>query len=527
MASSLLRLAAWISGLGTGRAALLAGLLGLAAALTLPPLFLAPLALPAFVGLVWLLDGAGRGWRALLIAWLFAFDFFLAGLYWVAEAFFVEAERFAAVAPFAVIGLSALLALFHGLALWAARRWFWQGAGRVVALAGFWLLAEVLRGRLLTGFPWNPIGSLWAFSDALLQPAALAGVWGLSFLTVLLAAAPAALVRPRGQSGQEGDARLDMGVGGGLIAASVLLFAAAGGYGALRLAGAPEAGTNNVEGVLLRIVQPNISQKDKWRRELRAGHVERQLAMSLEPGPAQPSHIVWSETAVPFLLERSPGLLEALGYAAPSGGLLITGAPRLGGEDSYWNSLHAVDDAGAIRATYDKSHLVPFGEYVPLKWLFGWSKLTAGRADFSAGPGLVTLDLPGLPPVTPLICYEIIFSTKTVPEGAPRPEWLLNLTNDNWFGMTSGPHQHLVAARLRALEEGLPVIRAANGGISAAIDPYGRVVASLPLGASGILDVALPRPLAGETLFAGLQSWVLLLVAMLGGICYIITRKPR
>jgi apolipoprotein N-acyltransferase len=504
MASSLARLAAWVAGRGRATSFLLAGFCGLLAAGALAPVFLTPLVVPAFVGLIWLLDGAGRGWRAAILAWLFAFDFFLAGLYWVAEAFFVEAERFGAVAPFAVIGLSALLALFHAIPVWAVRRWFWKGPARIAAFALAWLLAEVLRGYLFTGFPWNPLGSIWGFSALTLQPAALLGIWGMSFLTVYAASALAGVADP-------GRARAFAP-----LAATLLLLLCAG-YSGWRLTAAPPEGQAVTPGTLLRIVQPNISQKEKWQRDLRASHVENQLAMSLRGGAKRPTQVIWSETAIPFLLERSPGLREALGRAAPPGGFLLAGAPRTSeDEQDYWNSFHVIDGTGRIRATYDKAHLVPFGEYVPLKRFFGWSKLVAGRADFSAGPGPETLSLPGLPPFTPLICYEIIFTARVTPEEGPRPDWLLNVTNDNWFGLTSGPHQHFVAARLRAVEEGLPVIRAANGGISAAIDPYGRVLASLPLGTAGILDVPLPLPLEGATAFSRLQVASLGVLLLLG-----------
>ena len=495
-------LADWLGARGGFSALCIALLLGLLAAAALPPYYALPLVVAAFTGLVWLLDAAGRAWRPFLISWFFAFGFFLAGLYWVAEAFFVEAERFGAVAPFAVAGLSALLAFFHALTLWAARRWLWQGAARVVALAGAWILAELVRGWIFTGFPWNLIGSVWAFSDTMLQPAALLGVWGLGFITLLAAGAPA-IYRGVPLAGRE---RV-------LAPLSLLLLLSATGFGIFRLEGAAPLSEDRVEGVHLRIVQPNIAQVDKWQRDLRLEHVRRQLQMSVAP-PSEsgraPTHVIWSETAIPFLLDRSQGLLGDLGRAAPAGGLLIAGAPR--GEsssDRYWNSLFAIAPGGRVAATYDKSHLVPFGEYVPLKGLIGWSKLVAGRADFSRGGGPVTLDLEGLPPLSPLICYEIIFPTAVVPAEGPRPQWLLNLTNDNWFGVSSGPYQHLVAARLRAVEEGLPVVRAANGGISAVIDAYGRVRKSLPLSTSGVLDADLPRPASAPPPFARLQLWSL------------------
>jgi apolipoprotein N-acyltransferase len=217
--------------------------------------------------------------------------------------------------------------------------------------------------------------------------------------------------------------------------------------------------------------------------------------------------VIWAETAVPFLLDGEPELRAQLAGIVPRDGLLITGAPRLGGPGDpprLWNSLHGLDETGAIVGTYDKHHLVPFGEYTPLRSVLGWlglGKLAVGAQGFSAGPGVVTLDLPGLPPFSPLICYEVIFPGRVVAEGA-RPQWLLNLTNDAWFGNSSGPYQHFAAARIRAVEEGLPLVRVANNGITAVVDPYGRLLGRRHLNQVGILDSALPRPAQGVTLYA-------------------------
>jgi apolipoprotein N-acyltransferase len=303
----------------------------------------------------------------------------------------------------------------------------------------------------------------------------------------------------------------------GAVAVAALL---AGG-GALRLARAVPA---MVPDVLLRIVQPNIPQEAKWAPGLREQHVEltRQLTIQV-PGWDKISAAIWPETAVPFLLERNPLLREKLlGPAVPPGALLLTGAPR--GEpvqgdtlDRVYNSLMVMNHAGDLLASFDKFHLVPLGEYVPLHdWLPFLRKITPGGMDFTPGPGPRTLTLPGLPPVGPLICYEVIFPG-AVADPAHRPQWLLNVTNDGWFGTSSGPYQHFVSARLRAVEEGLPLVRAANTGISGLIDPYGRVLAEIPLGTPGVRDVPLPKALP-PTLFAQWGSWTLvfqLLVAAL------------
>ncbi|WP_183417377.1 apolipoprotein N-acyltransferase [Limibacillus halophilus] len=494
-------LSARTAGLGRWRALCLSFLLGLLAVGALPPLYAVPLLLPAFTGLTWLLDGAGRGWAAFLRAWAFALGFFLAGLYWVTIAFFVEADRFGVVGPFAVLGLSLGLGLFVALTLWISRRYFWGGPQRIAVLAIAWLVAELLRAWLLTGFPWNLIGSVWAFSATTLQPAALIGVWGLSLFTVFAASAPAAIGDRASPRQRFAPAVL-----------AILFLMTSGLYAGIRITGAPDTEDDLVPSVRLRLVQPDIPQESKWDQALRAEHVRQQLRMSRGPGYDTVTHIIWSETAVPFLLDRAEGLQQALSDLAPPGGAVITGAPR--GEDAddgsirFWNSLFAFDGNGRQVSAYDKAHLVPFGEYVPFRSILGATKLTAGRADFNAGPGVSLMEIPGLPPYSALICYEIIFPGAVTPKAsAARPQWLLNLTNDNWFGLSSGPYQHLAAARLRAVEEGLPVVRAANGGISASIDSYGRFLGKLPLGRSGVLDVGLARPLQHPTLFSKINHY--------------------
>jgi apolipoprotein N-acyltransferase len=322
-----------------------------------------------------------------------------------------------------------------------------------------------------------------------MQVTAVTGLYGLSLLTVAFAAMPASLVEPGRDSGPGGRGRW---IG---TAAAALLFMLAWTGGAMRLSG---AGDDTVPGVRLRLVQPNIPQDLKWDPQRLEGNFRVALELSRAPASTAVTHVIWPETAVPFVLAAEPARVAALAAVTPPGGLLVTGAIRAvrlaDASVRAWNSLQAVDAEGRIVATYDKFHLVPFGEYVPFRGLLSIAKITPGNLDFTPGPGLVTLDLPGLPPVSPLICYEIIFPDE-VALRAPRPAWLLNLTNDAWFGISSGPYQHFAAARFRAVEEGLPVVRAANNGISAVVDPYGRVVARLGLGATGVVDSDLPGAL--------------------------------
>ncbi len=516
--SRLARLAAALAGLRGWRRHGAAALCGALAAAALPPLHLVPLLIPAFTGLLWLMDGTVRRRDAALLGWSFGFGHMLAGLYWIGIAFLVDAARFGLVMPFAMFGLIAGLALFPSIAVFAAAWLGWRGPARAVLLAAAWLAMEWLRAWVLTGFPWNLIGNVWTFSPAMLQLAALTGVWGLSLMTVLAAAAPAVLVETNGARAR--GRRL-------FVAAMLLLPALVWGGGTLRLAAAPPLGADAVEGVVLRLVQPSIEQALKWKVELRRDHVARQMRLSAAPGAEHVNLVIWAETAVPYLLTRDAELRSLIARVVPEGGLLLAGAPRAGtegGRPRLWNSLYALDGAGGIVATYDKFRLVPFGEYMPLRSILGFAKLSAGSVDFSPGRRPVALSLPGLPVFAPLICYESIFPGRVVAAGS-RPEWLLNITNDAWFGTSSGPFQHFASARMRAVEEGLPLVRVANNGISGVVDAYGRIVARLGLNEIGILDSRLPRPTDEATVFARYGDWMALLLALGAGFLALMLRR--
>jgi len=502
---------------------LLSLILGGFAAGALPPLYLLPLLWPAFTGLLWLLDGAARRREAFFIGWAFGTGHFVAGLYWVRIAFFVDADRFGVFAPAAVLGLSAGLALFPAAAVLLLQMSGWRGAARLFLLAGLWLLAEWLRGWLLTGFPWNLMGTVWVFSDSAIQLASVAGVWGLSWLTVLFAAAPALLGEPGEQTSGGTRRRLLLTLALAVIGPALLW---AGG--ALRLAAAPDAGSDRVPGVTLRLVQPSIEQALKWHPELRQKHVADQMTMTVEPGFEKITHVIWAETAVPFFLANEDALRRAIAPIVPPDGYLVTGAPRSEEERRerrLWNALHAMDREGAVVATYDKVKLVPFGEFVPLRSWLGFAKLTTGGSDFTAGPGRVTIDLPGLPPFSPLICYEVIFpGGVTAPD--ERPQWLLSVTNDAWFGTSSGPYQHFANARLRAVEEGLPMVRVANNGITAVVDGYGRVLSRLGQNHRGLIDTHLPQAIESATIFATTSNYMVIVILFVTAIlCFLTCRN--
>lgn len=508
------RPASWLAGLHGWHRLAAAALAGMLAVLALPPVHAVPVLLIALPALLWLLDGVRSGRGAFVLGWAFGIGYFVAGLYWIANALLIDVARFGWMIPFAVGGLSAALAVYPGLvALGVHRFGGHRGGGRVLVFAGLWTLMEGLRGWALTGFPWNPLGTVWMPVDAVVQSAAWVGVYGLTFLTVVVSAMPAVAGWSRGWPAWRP------------VAAAIGLLAVVAAAGAVRL---PSEPVPTVPDVRLRLVQPNIPQAEKWQADRRLDNLRRHVALSRTPAPSgpPPTHVIWGETAVPYPLDgRRDDVRDLIAVAledrpGPDMGpetAVITGAVRVTppGAEPYrvWNSLIAVDGDGTVRAVYDKAHLVPFGEYVPFRDVLPLDKITPGSTDFSAGPGPRTVMFPGLPPASPLICYEVIFpGAVTDPE--VRPAWLLNVTNDGWYGVSSGPYQHFATARLRAVEEGVPLVRVANTGISAIVDPYGRVLARVGLAEAGVADGPLPQSLP-PTLFARLGNLVPLGLAAL------------
>ncbi len=483
---------------------------GAVGALAFAPFGLWPLLVVPFSIAVWLIDGVaarsrlGVAFAAAVDGWWWGFGYYLAGLWWLGAAFLVEADKFAWAMPLGVLGLPAGLALFTAAGFALARALWSQGAGRLAALASALGLAEWARGTIFTGFPWNAWGQALAGNLHLAQTASLVGLNGLTLIAIVLAAAPAVALTLPGRR-----LRLLVPAGAlGLLGAMAL-------FGWSRLPAQPSP---LVAGVKLRIMQPNLPQDDKFRPEKGREILQRYLALSDKAtsprtlGLQDVTHLVWPESAFPFLLGRSPQALQLIAAALPPGATLVTGAARAGeplpGEANppIFNAIQVVTKTGGIVASYDKAHLVPFGEYLPAPFAGALSGL--GLTAFVAIPGGFTpaqvrrpLAIPGLPPVAASICYEAIFPGAMMPEGGTRPGLLLNVTNDAWFGLTPGPHQHAAQARLRAVEEGLPLIRAANNGVSLVADAYGRVIGELPLGVDGVLDTGLPQAI-GPTTFS-------------------------
>ena len=483
-------------------AALVAGVL---AALAMPPLYWLPLAVVGVVAFVLIWQTAPSPRSALLRGWAWGTGHFAVGSYWILEAFFVPPADYAVLGPPIVAGLAVLLGFFPGLAAgisrWLVERWPHLNGRyrRLLVLALAWTAAEWLRGHIFTGYPWNPLGHVWAFAAPLLQGAAVVGVYGLGLLTFLVLAAPAA--------------------GWRASIAALAALVAAGFAGQWTMVPLPD------DGPMLRIVQPNTPQAEKWRRDMAGQQLARLVELSRQPGFDKLAAVIWPETAPPLVIEPGSEALAIMAHAVPPGGYLLTGAARSTGrvEDGVWNSLLAVDRAGAIVAMYDKVHLVPLGEYIPFHRQLAPVSGLIGRGSFEEGESHVTLDLKGLPPFSPVICYEVIFPGAVTGPGA-RPRWLLNVTNDAWFGLSSGPFQHLTSARLRSIEEGLPMIRAANTGISAVIDAYGQVVASIGMAQEGVLDHRLPGA-RSITPYGRWGNWTTLALGMLlAGLLFVRTK---
>ena len=464
-------------------------LLGMLSALALPPVFALPVLLVAIPGLLLLIDGARGPAVAARRGFWFGFGCNLVGLYWITEAILVEAARFWWLVPLAVPALAAVLAVFVAAAAAVAKR-ARAGWPRVFALAGAWVLADLARQFAFTGFPWNLWGSVWEFpgrlGDIFIQPAALVSIHGLTLATLLLAATPVLGWRWR--------------------AAGAALLAAWVGFGLVRLAAPLPPGP----GITAVLVQGDVAEGEKWSQALAMKIFQRYLALTRDgmaqasaPGASAPrasasgasaagatlgrTLVIWPETASPFLLGSEPAVRQAIAQAAggtPGRTVALIGAVHYGQHRRPRNSLFALTGRGRVVGIYDKWHLVPFGEYQP-----GWFPLSiqvVPGGGFAPGPGPRTLDLPGLPPVGPLICYEAIFPGEIIDE-RDRPAFMVNVTNDAWFGDSTGPRQHLAAARMRAVEEGLPLLRAANTGISAVFDARGHLLARLGLDRTGVV----------------------------------------
>nr|WP_316629950.1 apolipoprotein N-acyltransferase [uncultured Brevundimonas sp.] len=454
---------------------------------------------------------------AFWMGWLAGFAYFFVGCWWVAEAFFVNPEQ-AWMAPFAASLLPAGLGLFWGAATALYRRFAPIGSVRVLLFAALFCAAEWLRGHVLTGFPWNPAGATWRAGGGMSQFASVVGVYGLSLITVAAISAFAPLVGP----GLKRDRLISAGLG-------ALALISVGVFGAVRLAQSDLQFTDTV----VRLVQADVKQETKWSPETYRSIVDRYIRLTaqstVKPGGRAPNVIVWPEGSLPASANDVFASQDARAIAAAvrPGQTLLVGLAR-GQIDPtapdgarYYNSLFALadqDGAGLrVAAVYDKHRLVPFGEYLPLGSVMtsiGLRSLVHMPSDFSAGPKPEPISIPGAPRAQILICYESLYPGFT-PGAEGRPDWIVNASNDAWFGATSGPRQHLNLASYRAIETGLPIARATPTGISAMIDPWGRIVdgEKLEPGVMGVIDAPLPRP-TRITLYGRFGDWPLALMLL-------------
>ena len=482
------------------RARILAVAAGVGAALAHPPFGLI-VGVAAYGLLMWLAatDGPRPLRSAFFRGWLAGVGYFAVSTHWITEPFLVDAANQGWMAPIALLAMSGGLALFWGLAALLYRAVDVKGPWRVLVFAGALALCEWLRGHVLTGFPWDLPGESWRAGSAPSQAASVVGSYGLSWITIVLGASIALLWR-------RGRTRIVAGI------AVIAILAGLYGFGALRLASAKATAP---DAPLVRLVQANIDQKDKWKPENLDMVFSTYVRLTTQASPVRPDIVIWPEGALPAVIDDllAPGspYVSRLTDALAPGQTLMMGANRVGpgaaGGVDYFNSLVVLHrEAPGLRVTgfYDKHRLVPFGEFLPLGDLatrLGIRSLVHMPEDFTAGPPPRPIQPDGVPALQPLICYEALFpgfASEAARRGGGRAKWLLNVSNDAWFGATSGPWQHLNIAAYRAIEEGLPIARATPTGVSTMIDAYGRPIlgARLTLGEEGNIDVRLPSALA-------------------------------
>lgn len=504
---------------------ILALLAGLASATGFAPLGLWPVTLACFALLLNLVREAPTLRRGLLIGWLFGVGHFTVGLNWIAHAFTFQDAMPHWYGYGAVVLLSLYLAVYPAMAAGLAWRWGRDhGPAYVLIYAAAWIVTEWLRATMFTGFAWNPLGAI-AYDQPTALLARWTGTYGLSGLLMALfgawmlafrrfalpIASPKALV-----------------FAAGLVAFPLVVFASLPAWRAPLPA----------KGALIRIVQPNIGQETKYDPAQDAANFRKLATLSGQPG-TEPRLLLWPEAAVPEYLDEDVFARARVAALLGPRDILLLGATKRYRENRFVgdyveertiggrNSMYAMDSAGRLLHRYDKAHLVPYGEYLPMRPILsviGLSRLVPGDVDFWPGPGPQSYALPGFGKTGVQICYEIIFSGQVIDRG-DRPDFLFNPSNDAWFG-SWGPPQHLAQARLRAAEEGIPVIRSTPTGISAVVDADGRLLASVPHLRAGFIETRLPAPHA-PTLFARLGNILPLVLAVFLGALGVALRRRR
>ena len=468
------------------RGMVLAALLGAVASFAMPPY--SCLAMLFFAGILflWLLLAAKNKKQATMLGFCFGFGFFALGLAWVNNAILLFAPHLSFLTPLVVIGFGIWGGSFIAVAALIAFCFRNNKWAFILSFAAAFMLMEWVRSWLWTGFPWNLTALAWDKSDYVMQSLALFGAYGLGLMTWILIGVLAIIPFIKKKAD--------------VIAVLVFFSVVVGGlygYGFARLLNADKKFDDVIT---VRLVQPNVKSQLTWDKKRAEKDFADLIALTKDGIDENGvTHVIWGETAVPFPLYDGSPAVEKIIKELPFYLTIISGTVRKDDKGVY-NSAVVINSQGKIVGTYDKSHLVPFGEYVPLRGILPLEKFTAGMGDFTAGSGPSLIEIPYAGNISMLICYEVIFPAAVKKEGT-RPDWLLNLTYDGWYGASAGPYQHFAAARMRAIEEGLPLVRVASTGISGVIDPYGEVVESLPLDTRGVLDIRLPIAIENGTLY--------------------------
>ncbi len=478
-------------------------LIGWLTVAALPPFYIFPLLFLTFPTLLWLLSHQSGFWKTFKIGYTFGFAFFAFGLSWIGNALLIEAQTFGWLYPIVWLACGAFFGIFIAFPA-ALSQFYSKKICQYISFAAWWVIFEWIRSWFLTGFPWNLLGTTLAFSDTLIQSASFAGTYFLSLLVLLLTSAPFLFITPPNKKNICFVASLMV-----VLSASIYLH----GYFRLKNSSSESGKT------IIRIVQPAIPQTMKWNTETLQQNLQHYIDLSTQTDNHNISFTIWGETAVPFPQTIEAPQLQNITDAVPPHGYLITGLIRFTrSSNSYtpYNSMFVISPEGKINGFYDKSHLVPFGEYIPLrKYLPQWIRPIANAiGTFSAGDGPQSIRLNDFPSFGGLICYEIIFPGQII-NPSSRPEWLINLTNDGWYGDSAGPRQHLVSTKLRAVEEGITIVRAANTGISALISPYGQIIKSINLNESGYIDVALPKQTQFSTTYSRYKNLTILILSII------------
>lgn len=503
----------WLAAMPGWRVHVVAMAVGAVGALAFAPFYVVPAYALALSALVWILDGARRSARPILTGLGRGFScglgHFLAGTYWVGAAF-TQVDGALALMPFGVLTLAVILAAFWALACGVAIAFWKDDFRRIFVLATTLTAGELLRGHLFGGFPWNLAAYVWEAGGAMSQAAAFVGAYGLTALTILICLTPATLAdSERGWAARAAPVMI------GALALGVIW-----GAGAQRLAAAGPAKANG-PGPVVRVVDPGLTQREKWEEGREWEVFARYLALSGDPRTSRADIVVWPEGAIPVRYPDMPVLLENPAMQTAIGNrlgdrVLIMGATRVdrdaqGRPEKFYNSSFVIDGVegrAQIMQRHDKNRLTPGGEFIPLFNLISWLNIPTLQQignGFTPGPPPTRLIVPGAEPVLILICYESIFPG-LVPRGPDRPGWIANISIDAWYGEGTGPWQNDNQSRYRAIEEGLPMARAASGGVSSIVDPYGRMVVRMDR-KGGAVEAALPAALP-ETVNARWGGWL-------------------